>query len=117
MRPARAAVEVRRDPRTRERRWAGLRWDEIDQPQIVQGRIPGPQGTYDPDHWVGLEWDRAGEDALDMASDPFFSLIGKVQLSMTCAQEVVALARGRLPGGPASSVARPELECRPAKRS
>lgn len=92
---------VRSDPRTRERRWAGLRWDEIDRPQIVQGRIPVPEGTYDPDHWVGLAWDRAGEDALDVASDPFFSLIGKVQLSMTCAQEVVELMareyRGRLP--------------------
>lgn len=83
------------DRRTSGRPWAALPWENMLPSPSSGGWVPRPEGVYHdyhPDHWpFGSGQLPTGQWVT--AADPFFSLIGKVQLSMDCAQNVVAIMR------------------------
>lgn len=84
---------VRRDPRTRDAAWAQLDWAALE-PPLVAGRAPGPlNGGHHPRDWPRIDGYSGSEEQADIAGDPFFSLIGKVQLSMQCAHQVAQVMR------------------------
>lgn len=89
---------VRGDPRTRDEDWARVDWSTLEQP-LVAGRPPGPlDGSLRPQEWPSVSWFSGPGDQADIAGNPFFSLIGKVQLSMQCAHEVAHVMRSEFHG-------------------
>lgn len=80
---------VRRDRYMRTRDWARMDWTDMAQP-LVGNRIPGPDGREEPRRWPIRDSDPEGA-AWSIASDSFFSLIGKVRNSLRCAQDVASV--------------------------